>query len=114
MRYSYDDSVFQIFPNGSKIQSRSKALEIHRLDRKGDFIIAGQPDEKQARERNIRVERFSAQVSSELLTTFAQLIQEGNLKVAIEATYPLSNAGQAHEHSKRGHGRGRVVIHVAD
>ncbi len=76
--------------------------------------IAGQPDEQKAREKNVRVERFAAQVSSKLLTTFAQLITEGQLKVAIEATYPISDAGQAHEHSKSGHGRGRIVLHVAD
>ena len=76
--------------------------------------IAGQPDEALVREKNVRVERFSAQVSNPLLTTFAQLIKEGQLKVAIEATYPLINAGQAHEHSKSGHGRGRIVLHVAD
>lgn len=76
--------------------------------------IAGQPDEEKARERNVHVERFSAQVSSELLGTFAQLIKEGQVKVVIEATYPLTNASKAHEHSKSGHGRGRIVLHVAD
>jgi len=76
--------------------------------------IAGQPDEQKVRERNIHVALFSAQVSSKLLSTFAKLIQEGQVKVAIEATYPLSNVGQAHEHSKSGHGRGRIVLHVAD
>ncbi len=76
--------------------------------------IAGQPDGQKAHERNIHIASFAAQVSSELLSTFAKLIQEGQLKVALEATYPLSNVGQAHEHSKTGHGRGRIVLHVAD
>ena len=76
--------------------------------------IAGQPPEEKVRERNVQVAAFSAQVSSELLSTFAQLIKEGQVKVALEATYPLSDAGRAHEHSKSGHGRGRIVLHVAD
>jgi len=36
------------------------------------------------------------------------------VKVAVGATYPLARADQAHEYSKRGHGRGRVVLHIAD
>jgi NADPH:quinone reductase-like Zn-dependent oxidoreductase len=76
--------------------------------------IAGQPDEQQAREKHVQVKGFSAQVSTEVLDIFAQLIREGKLKAVIEATYPLSQAGQAHEHSKSGHGRGRIVLHVAD
>lgn len=74
--------------------------------------IAGQPDEQWVRERNIQVASFSAQVSSEILETFARLIKEGHLKVVIEATYPLRDAGQAHTHSQSGHGRGRVVLRV--
>jgi NADPH:quinone reductase-like Zn-dependent oxidoreductase len=76
--------------------------------------IAGQPDEEQTREKHVQVKSFGAQISSELLNTFAQLIKEGKLKTVIEATYPLSDAGKAHEHSKSGHGRGRIVLHVAD
>ncbi len=76
--------------------------------------IAGQPDEAQVREKHAHVAFFSSQVSRDLLTTFAHLIQEGQVKVLIEATYPLAHVGQAHEHSKTGHGRGRIVLHVAD
>jgi NADPH:quinone reductase-like Zn-dependent oxidoreductase len=76
--------------------------------------IAGQPDEQQAREKHVQVKSFGAQVSTEVLDIFVQLIKEGKLKSVIEATYPLSQAGKAHEHSKSGHGRGRIVLHVAD
>ena len=91
------------------------ASSLKALKNGGTLVtIAGQPDKAQVQEKNARVESFSAQVSHGLLTTFAQLIQEGQLKVAIEATYPLTQAAQAHEHSKRGHGKGRIVLHVAD
>lgn len=76
--------------------------------------IAGQPDEKLVQERNIHVASFSAQVSSTLLETFAQLIQAGQLKVEVQSAYALSDAGKAHEQSKSGHGRGRIVLHIAD
>lgn len=75
--------------------------------------IAGQPSEQKVRERNLKVASFMAQVSTELLQTFARLIDEGQVKVAIEKTFPLSDAGEASAHSKSGHGRGRVVLNVA-
>ena len=74
--------------------------------------IAGQPSEQKVRERNIQVVSFMAQVSTTLLQTFARLIDEGKVKVAIEKTFPLSNVDQAVMHCKSGHGRGRVVLHV--
>jgi NADPH:quinone reductase-like Zn-dependent oxidoreductase len=74
--------------------------------------IAGQPDEAKARASGARVERFSAQVSSELLRTFARLIEEGAVKVTLAATFPLSEAGNAHELSRTGHGRGRIILRV--
>lgn len=84
------------------------------LKRGGTLItIAGQPDEQKARELSVRVGRFSAQASSELLSTFAQLIDAGEVKVTIGATFPLSEAAQAQEQSQSGHGRGRIVLHIA-
>lgn len=60
------------------------------------------------------VTSFSARVSSELLQTFARLIEEGHVKVVLETTFPLSEAAKAHERSQSGHGRGRIVLHIAD
>ena len=76
--------------------------------------IAGQPAEEKAKERDVRVARFSASVSAELLQTFAQLIDEGLVKVVVAATFPLQDAAKAHELSQSGHGRGRIVLHVAE
>lgn len=78
------------------------------------ITIAGMPEGTLAQEKNIHVERFSAQVSHELLANFAQLIQEGKLQLAVESTYPLAEAAEAHKRSKSGHGRGRIVLHVAN
>jgi NADPH:quinone reductase-like Zn-dependent oxidoreductase len=75
--------------------------------------IAGQPPEDQVKARTIQVSSFAAQVSAELLHTFAQLIQEGKVKVVIAKTYPLSEARQAQQESESGHGRGRIVLHIA-
>ncbi|HAT46735.1 MAG TPA: NADP-dependent oxidoreductase [Ktedonobacter sp.] len=76
--------------------------------------IAGQPSEEKVKERGIYVASYSARVSSALLQTFAQLVDEGQIKVAIAATFPLRDAWQAHELSQSGHGRGRIVLHIAE
>lgn len=85
------------------------------LKRGGTLVpIAGQPSKEQAQELGIRVVSMSARVSSELLQTFAQLIDEGQVKVVVGATFPLRDAPKAHELSQSGHGRGRIVLHIAD
>ncbi len=84
------------------------------LKRGGTLVsIAGQPDEAKLRELDVHGERFSAQVNTELLNTFAQLIDEGKVKVFVGPTFPLSEAGKAQELSQRGHGRGRIILHIA-
>ena len=77
------------------------------------ITIAGQPDEAKAKELDVRTGRFSAQVSSELLSKFVQLIDEGHVKAIVGVTFPLSEAAQAQELSQSGHGRGRVVLQVS-
>ncbi len=83
------------------------------LKRGGTLItIAGQPDEAKAKEVDVRTSRFSAQISSELLSKFARLIDEGHINGLVGPTFPLSQAAQAHELSQTGHGRGRIVLQV--
>jgi len=102
------DLVFDAV-GGKTLESSLRALK-----RGGTLVtIAGQPPEGRAQELGIRVASFSAQVSSELLHTFAQLIDEGQVKVVIAEKFPLSEAQQAHERSQNGHGRGRIVLHIA-
>ncbi len=51
--------------------------------------------------------------SGELLGTFARLIDEGQLKVAVATQFSLHDAYKAHELSQSGHGRGRIVLHIS-
>jgi NADPH:quinone reductase-like Zn-dependent oxidoreductase len=44
----------------------------------------------------------------------AQMIVEGQIKSVINKKYPLHEVQQAHQHSQTGHGRGRIVLHIAD
>ena len=84
------------------------------LKRGGLFVsIAGRPDEARARELGVRTASFSAQVNSDLLSTFAHLIYEGQIKAVVGQTFPLSEAGKAQELSQKGHGRGRIILQIA-
>ena len=90
------------------------ASALPTLKRGGTLItIAGQPDEAKARELDVRTASFSAQVNSELLSTFAKLIDEGQIKTVVGETYALSEVAKAHEISQNGHGRGRIILRVA-
>jgi NADPH:quinone reductase-like Zn-dependent oxidoreductase len=84
------------------------------LKRGGTLVtIAGQPDEAKARDLGVNIARFSAQVNTELLNTFAQLIDNDQIKPFVGATFSLSEASKAHALSESGHGRGRIVIHIS-
>ncbi|WP_425569504.1 zinc-binding dehydrogenase [Nonomuraea salmonea] len=46
------------------------------------------------------------------LTQIATLIDEGNLLVEVERTYPLAQAAEAHRHGEQGRTRGKLVLTV--
>jgi NADPH:quinone reductase-like Zn-dependent oxidoreductase len=76
---------------------------------------AGQPSKEKARELGIGALFFSGgRPSSERLQTIAQLIDEGQVKATLARIFPLREASLAHELSQSGHGRGRIVLHIAD
>jgi NADPH:quinone reductase-like Zn-dependent oxidoreductase len=81
------------------------------LRRGGTLIsIAGPPPQEEAQARGVRAMMIRAQPSSALLQVFTRLIDEGHLKVTTGKTFPLSEVQQAHEYSRSGHGRGRIVL----
>ncbi len=50
----------------------------------------------------------------ENLKQISELIEAKQLKVVTGAVFPLAEARKAHELSQTGHGRGRIILHVAD
>ncbi len=84
------------------------------LKRGGTLVTtAGQPAAEKVQERNVHVTSIYANIDTELLQTFAHMLDEGQIQVAIEKVFPLSEASLAHELSQRGHGHGRIVLHIA-
>jgi NADPH:quinone reductase-like Zn-dependent oxidoreductase len=85
------------------------------MKRGGTLIsIAGQPSQKRVQQLAVRVVHFYTRCSNELLSKLAHLIDEKQVKAVVRQTFPLSEARQAHERCQQGHGRGRIVLHIAD
>jgi NADPH:quinone reductase-like Zn-dependent oxidoreductase len=79
--------------------------------------LVGPPPQEQAQARGIRaITNSVAQPypARSMLETIAQLISEGQLVVTVGPSFALDEARQAHELSQTGHGRGRIVLHIAD
>ncbi len=84
------------------------------IRRGGTLIsIAGLPPQEQAQARGVRV-MMSRGAASAPLQTLTQLIDEGRIKVTAGKAFPLSEVQQAHEYGQSGHGRGRIVLQIAD
>ena len=96
---------------GAETLSRSIAV----LKPGGTLIsIAGPPPQEQARAHGVRAAFIRNQYSRELLQTVTQLIDEDHLKVTAGKTFALSEVQQAHEYGQSSHGRGRIVLQIAD
>jgi NADPH:quinone reductase-like Zn-dependent oxidoreductase len=84
------------------------------LRRGGTLIsIAGPPSPEQAQARGVRA-MMSRGPASVPLETLTRLVDEGHLKVTAGKTFALSEVQQAHEYGQSSHGRGRIVLQIAD
>jgi NADPH:quinone reductase-like Zn-dependent oxidoreductase len=94
-------------------ETLQRSLEV--VKRGGTLVsLLEQPSQEKARERGIRALNNAVLPTSKHLRTIAQLIDKGQVKAIVGKTFPLHEARQAHELSQSGHGRGRIVLHIAD
>jgi NADPH:quinone reductase-like Zn-dependent oxidoreductase len=96
---------------GGETLARSMAV----VKRGGVLVsLLGQLSQEQAQAHGIRAMNNVALPTSATLQAIAQLIAEGQVKPTIMRTFALHEAAQAHALSQTGHGRGRIVLHIAD
>jgi NADPH:quinone reductase-like Zn-dependent oxidoreductase len=51
--------------------------------------------------------------TAEQLAQVAELVADGEVRVVIEETLPLTEVQRAHELSESGHTRGKIILEVA-
>jgi NADPH:quinone reductase-like Zn-dependent oxidoreductase len=104
-------------PIGGETQERSWPL----IKPGGVLIAIGHPtDEESASQHGVRTLSTAAnqgvplRSAVEPLQTISSLIESGDLLPQPGKVFPLDEAREAQAFSETGHGRGRIVLHIAD
>jgi NADPH:quinone reductase-like Zn-dependent oxidoreductase len=86
------------------------------LVRRGGTVVSivQEPPAALAAELGIRAVKNAVLPASEHLRSIVKLIDEGHARPTIRRIFPLHEATKAHQLSETGHGRGRIVLHIAD
>ncbi|AVQ98501.1 NADPH:quinone reductase [Oceanobacillus iheyensis] len=96
---------------GGEIQEKSFQV----LKEGGKLIsIVQQPNEKLAKEKNIKAESIWLRENGEQLEEIAQLLESGEVVSKVGQTFPLTEEGvkEAHKLSETHHARGKIVINI--
>jgi NADPH:quinone reductase-like Zn-dependent oxidoreductase len=73
-----------------------------------------EPSASQASQHHARAKVFMAQPKRETLREIALLIDEGHVRVVLQKTYPLSDAGKAQDELEHDHSAGKRVLVMAE
>ncbi|MGW0771921.1 NADP-dependent oxidoreductase [Streptomyces sp. NPDC002676] len=97
-------------------QTGTRSLKVLRPGGLLVAIPAGvSPELAQAAEAaGVRVTAFLVEPDGAALTTIADLIDAGQVAVAVEETFPLEQAGTAHARGEAGRTRGKLVLTVTN
>lgn len=76
--------------------------------------IAGQPDEKLAKQKGIKASHLWLEPDGRELSELGKLIEDGKLKPYVGHTFPLTEEGlkEAHRLSETHHAKGKIVIQI--
>lgn len=82
--------------------------------RKGGIIVSmlEQPNQKLMNQFGVNAIGQFTQVNSERLSRVAELAEKRVIKVHVDKTYPLEQAGEALEFLQTGHPRGKLVLKI--
>ncbi len=75
-------------------------------------VYLAEYDPEEVAKLGVRTSATQVRSNGQQLEQLARLIETGTLRVAIDSTYPLANARQAHERAARGHIQGKIVLTV--
>jgi NADPH:quinone reductase-like Zn-dependent oxidoreductase len=69
---------------------------------------------EEAKKLGVTVSATQVRSNGPQLAELGRLLDAGPVRVAIDSTFPLADARQAHEHAARGHIQGKIVLVVAE
>jgi NADPH:quinone reductase-like Zn-dependent oxidoreductase len=76
-------------------------------------VFVGFSDAEEAAKLGVRVSMTQVRSNGPQLEELGRLLDAGTVRVAVDSTFPLAEARQAHERVARGHMRGKIVLTVA-
>ena len=82
--------------------------------KKGGFLVTSvqTPSEEKARELGVEAARVFCKPNAGQLAEINQLVEEGKLKIHIEAVLPLTEVKKAHQLSQSGRTCGKIVLQI--
>jgi NADPH:quinone reductase-like Zn-dependent oxidoreductase len=76
-------------------------------------VFVGFSDAEEAAQLGVTVSMTQVRSNGPQLAALGRLLEAGTVRVAVDSTFPLADARQAHERAARGHMRGKIVLTVA-
>ena len=67
---------------------------------------------EEAQQLGVTVSATQVRSNGAQLAQLAELLDKGVIQVAVDSTFPLAHAQQAHERAARGHIQGKIVLSV--
>jgi NADPH:quinone reductase-like Zn-dependent oxidoreductase len=75
-------------------------------------VFLGFSDAEEAARLGVTVSMTQVRSNGPQLAQFGRLLDAGTIRVAIDSTFALADARQAHERAAEGHIRGKIVLTV--
>ncbi|MEH1169442.1 NADP-dependent oxidoreductase [Micromonospora sp. CPCC 205539] len=76
-------------------------------------VFFGEFDPDEVANLGVTVSGTQVRSSGRQLSELGRLLDAGTVRVAIDSSFPLAQAGEAHERAARGHLQGKIVLTVA-
>ncbi len=76
-------------------------------------VFLGFSDPEEAAKLGVTVSMTQVRSNGPQLAELGRLLDAGTVRVAIDSTFPLADAGKAHARAARGHIQGKIVLEVA-
>jgi NADPH:quinone reductase-like Zn-dependent oxidoreductase len=111
----FEDVVGKVDVVLESIDAANLVRSLHVLKPGGILVsLIGPPPQDVAENLGVRAVSNAALTTSSILTQLGQVIDAGYVKPVLGPIFPLSKARQAQEVSETGHGRGRIVLVIAE